>query len=71
MALGQILFELRGNLSPEAHVYTNASSEELQLALLRWSDTDIKVPGAIIQVTNELDAAATASSMPFTQKALK
>ncbi|MCJ1267609.1 hypothetical protein MMC22_007495, partial [Lobaria immixta] len=59
MVLGQFLFELRGNLSPEARVLTDISSKEFQLALLRWSDINIKVPGAIIQVANELDAVTT------------
>ena len=64
MALGHAVSELRGNLSPEARVLTDSSSKEFQLALLRWSDIDIKVPGAIIQVANEVDAVTTASPTP-------
>ncbi|KAF6228248.1 hypothetical protein HO133_007978 [Letharia lupina] len=70
MALSRFIIELRINLSPEARVYTDASSKDFQLALLRWSDVDVKVPGAIIQVANELDAVTTASSTPFAEKVL-
>lgn len=59
MALGQFIFELRGNLSPEARILTDASKKEFQDALLRWSDIDIQVPGAIIQIAEELDAVTT------------
>ncbi len=61
MPLNQFVSELRGNLSPEACVLTDASSKDFQLALLRWSDVGIKVPGAIVKVTSEHDAVMTAS----------
>ena len=70
MALAQFIFGLRGNLSPEARVLTDTSSKDFQLALLRWSDVNIKVPGAIIQVANELDAVTTASPITFAENLL-
>ena len=68
MALNQLVVPLRGNLSPGARILTDVSSEDFQLALLRWSDLNIKVPGAIIQVANEFDAVTTASSMPLNRE---
>ena len=65
MALPQFVFDLKGKLSPEARILADPSSKEFQLALLRWSDINIEVPGAVIQVANELDVVATASTLPF------
>lgn len=62
MAGSEFISELRSKLSTEACVITDASKKEFQLALLRWSDVDVKIPGAIVQVSNELDAALTVIS---------
>lgn len=61
MALTHFIFELRRALSTEACVLSDPSNEDFRLALLRWSDVDVKVPGAIVQVSNESDAVTTAS----------
>ena len=63
MALPQFILDLKGKLSPKARILADPSSKDFQLALLRWSDINIEVPGAVIQVANELDAVATAGPM--------
>ena len=67
MPLNQFVSELRGNLSPEACIFTDASSKDFQLALRRWSDVGIKVPGAIVKVTSEHDAVMTVSLRYFAE----
>ncbi|KAI4160592.1 MAG: hypothetical protein LQ342_005613 [Letrouitia transgressa] len=59
MALTKFLSELKQSLSAEARVMTDASQKDFQLALLRWSDVDVKVPAAIVLVMNEDDAVQT------------
>ena len=63
MALPQFILDLKGKLSPKARILADPSSKDFQLALQRWSDINIEVPGAVIQVANELDAVATAGPM--------
>ena len=63
MALSQFVFDLKGKLSPKARILADPSSKDFQLALLRWSDINTEVPGAVIQVANELDAVAAAGTM--------
>lgn len=62
MALINFLSELKQSLSAEARVITDASEKDFQLALLRWSDVDVKIPAAIVQVANESDAVQTVCS---------
>ncbi|CAL8576586.1 hypothetical protein XPA_002461 [Xanthoria parietina] len=62
MALTHFIAELRGALSAEACVLSDPTKEDFQLALLRWSDVDVKIPGAIVQVANESDAVKLASA---------
>lgn len=66
MALTDFISELRGALSAEVCVLSDPTKEDFQLALLRWSDVDVKIPGAIVQVANESDAV-TAASPPALQ----
>ena len=65
MALPQFVLDLKGKLSPKARILVDPSSKEFQLALLRWSDINTEVPGAVIQVANELDAVTTAGTIPL------
>lgn len=62
MALNQFLSELKESLSAEARVITDASQKDFQLALLRWSDVDVKIPAAIVQVANQFDAVQTVAT---------
>ncbi|KAL8920046.1 MAG: hypothetical protein Q9172_004676 [Xanthocarpia lactea] len=59
MALTDFISELRKALSAETCVLSDPSNEDFRLALLRWSDVDVKIPGAIVQVSNESDAVKT------------
>lgn len=61
MALSQFVQELKETLSSKTSILTDASSKEFQLALLRWSDVGITVPGAIIKVASEHEVVTTAS----------
>ena len=61
MTITDFITELRGDLSVEACVLSDPTKEDFQLALLRWSDVDVKIPGAIVQVANESDAVTAAS----------
>lgn len=65
MAVSEFVSELRNKLSAKARVITDASQKEFQLALLRWSDVNVTIPGAIVQVSNEFDAAITVISTFF------
>lgn len=67
MALTKFLSELKQSLSAEARVMTDASQKDFQLALLRWSDVDVKVPAAIVLVMNEDDAVQTVWSSSMWQ----
>ena len=65
MALPRLVLDLKGKLSSKARILVDPSSKEFQVALRRWSDINIELPGAIIQVANELDAVTTASTTPL------
>ena len=70
MALSQFVSELRSNLSPEARVLTEKSSQDFQIVLLRWSDVDIATPRAIVQVGCELDAVTAVDRRPPAEASL-
>lgn len=55
MAFSDLVVKLTHSLSAGARVMTDASEEEFQLALQRWSDVDVKAPGAIVQVADKQD----------------
>ena len=59
MAFNEFVSELRQTLSTQSRIITDVANKEFQLALLRWSDVDVKVPGAIVQVASESDAVVT------------
>lgn len=67
MALNEFVSELKGSLSPDACVLTDASSKDFQLALQRWSDVGIMIPGAIVKVASEHDAIVTVCPRLFAQ----
>lgn len=67
MAFTQFLSALRDDLSPQAQVLTDPTNESFKQALQRWSDIEVKVPGAIVQIGSEKDAVKTASSIQIPQ----
>lgn len=57
MNLQSFFGQLQSNLSSQAKVLTDSQSEEFQQLLLRWSDIDRKIPGAIVVAGVEADVA--------------
>lgn len=55
--------QLLGNLSAQAKVLTNPDSEEFQQLIVRWSDIDRKVPGAIVVAGVEEDVVKTVNNI--------
>ena len=64
MGFDHFISELEGRLSAKACILTDPSSKDFQIALQRWSDVEVQIPGAIVQVAEELDAVTTASACP-------
>jgi len=62
MTLQVITDQLLGNLSAQAKVLTNPDSEEFQQLILRWSDINRKIPGAIVVAGVEADVVKTVTS---------
>lgn len=62
MTLQAFTDQLLGNLSAQAKVLTNPDSEEFQQLILRWSDINRKVPGAIVVAGVEADVVKTVTS---------
>jgi predicted Abi (CAAX) family protease len=61
MAVSELLNTLHGELSANAKVLVDPTNDEFQVALQRWSDTDKKIPGAIVVVASEEDIVKTVS----------
>ena len=53
MAITALFQLLRAKLFGSAKVLADPSREEFKAALERWTDLDLKVPGAIVLVTTE------------------
>lgn len=47
---------LKQDLAPEGRVLVDSDAEEFQRYLVRWSDVDKQVPGAIVVVKDESHA---------------
>ncbi|KAH8835021.1 hypothetical protein DL96DRAFT_1702026 [Flagelloscypha sp. PMI_526] len=68
--VSSLLSELKSVVSPETKVYDDPHSAEFNALAVRWSDTDIKTPSAIVLVANEQDVSAivrlsSAAGVPF------
>lgn len=55
MAFSKFITKLKDSLSAGARVITDPTEKDFQLAQLRWSDVDVKVPSAIVQAADEQD----------------
>jgi hypothetical protein len=64
MAVSELLNTLHGELSANAKVLVDPTNDEFKVALQRWSDTDKKVPGAIVLVASEEDIVKIVSRTP-------
>lgn len=52
---------LSGQISKESKILTDPQDADFQASLERWSNFDLKVPGAIIKPINETDLVLTVS----------
>jgi len=62
MILQVVIERLQANLSPQAKILTNLDDEEFQQFLLRWSDINRKIPGAIVVAGVEADVVTVVIS---------
>ncbi|PQE03236.1 FAD binding domain containing protein [Rutstroemia sp. NJR-2017a BBW] len=70
MTLSNLLSSLEQKLSPGAEILIDSSSAKFKAVLQRWSDIDVKVPGAILRPTTKSDTvniikAAHEYGIPF------
>ena len=56
MTFSAFLRALRSSLSSQAEILTDSCHPDFQRSLQRWSDIDLRVPGAIIRPASEEDA---------------
>jgi hypothetical protein len=63
MAVSELLNTLHGELSANAKILVDPTNDDFKIALQRWSDTDKKVPGAIVMVASEEDIVKTVSKL--------
>ncbi|KAH7356488.1 hypothetical protein BKA65DRAFT_494787 [Rhexocercosporidium sp. MPI-PUGE-AT-0058] len=73
MAVSTFLAAVKAELSEDAKVISDSSTEEFKLALERWTDRDLKTPGAIVLVATEQDIVKTVKlalkhNVPFVPK---
>jgi hypothetical protein len=61
MAISQFVECLTAKLSQAACVLTDPASDEFKAALERWTELELKTPGAIVQVSSEEDTVQTVS----------
>lgn len=59
MALQDFIDLLRSKVSKESRIVTDQQDAEFKASLERWSNLDLKVPGAIVRPANETDAILT------------
>ncbi|KAJ6522064.1 hypothetical protein B0H19DRAFT_1348717 [Mycena capillaripes] len=50
---------LKSQLSPQSRILADSTTDDFKESLLRWSDIDLKVPGAIVQPATERDVVET------------
>jgi hypothetical protein len=63
MALSSLLSSLEQKLSPGAEILTDPSSAKFKEVHQRWSDIDVKVPGAILRPTTKSDTVNIVSQL--------
>ena len=63
MTLQDLIDSLHGKVSKESRIVTDQQDAEFKASLERWSNLDLKVPGAIIRPANEKDAILTVRSL--------
>jgi hypothetical protein len=68
MAVSDLLSTLHGELSANAKVLVDPTNDEFKVALQRWSDTDKKIPGAIVMVASEEDIVKTVSPTSLSKR---
>jgi hypothetical protein len=61
MAISSLVQSLTAKLSPTSTVLTDPASTEFKAALERWTELDLKTPGAIVVVSSEEDIIQTVS----------
>ncbi len=59
MIVSTLLTAIKADLSKEAQFLSDPTTEDFKLALARWSDNDVKTPGAIVLVATEDDIINT------------
>lgn len=52
---------LHAQISKESKILTDPQDAEFRTSLERWSDFDLKVPGAIVKPVSEADIVLTVS----------
>ncbi|KAH9223770.1 hypothetical protein DL95DRAFT_431599 [Leptodontidium sp. 2 PMI_412] len=73
MAVSHFLTAIKAELTKEAKLLSDSSTEEFKVALERWSDRDLKTPSAIVLVATEEDIVKTVKlalkyNVPFVPK---
>ncbi|PQE15890.1 FAD binding domain containing protein [Rutstroemia sp. NJR-2017a BVV2] len=63
MTLSNLLSGLEQKLSPGAEILIDPSSAKFKAVLQRWSDIDVKVPGAILRPTTKSDTVNIVSQL--------
>lgn len=61
MNLKDFVEVLNGRISNESRILTDPQDAEFRVSLERWSNFDLKVPGAIIKPVSEADVVLTVS----------
>ena len=61
MKLSGFISLLHSKLSEDSKILTDRQDTEFKSSLERWSNFELKVPGAIIKPANEADAVLTVS----------
>ena len=61
MALRAFLDSLQECLSPASQILTDQSNQDFKASAQRWSNIDIKVPGAILKPGDEQDTITVVS----------
>ena len=59
MAISKFVGILTAELSPTATVLADPTTEEFKTALERWTELELKTPGAIVIVSTEEDVVQT------------
>lgn len=73
MAISKFVESLAAKLSPGASILSDPSSDDFKAAHERWTELDLKTPGAIVLVATEEDVVHTVrmaieQDIPFVPK---